>query len=129
MEFDFNRFLDRLEEKALSRQEAARMVYEEIRAAENQKIGFLDQAKENPLFYRDISSQIDNYITYLKVLHNKIAPHIREELDEQVYQTDKAVIDRTMELVAQLEQNEYGRRAKRNAPPHKTDPNGTSLEP
>ncbi|MCC9169150.1 hypothetical protein [Pontibacter harenae] len=128
MEFDFNRFLDRLQGKALSKQEAARIVYDEIRAAENQKVGFLDQATENPQFYSDFSSQVDNYITCLKVLHNKISPHAHEKLDEKVYMTDKGIIDRTMELVQQLEQAGYGKLSTSPAPPLKTDPNDASGE-
>jgi hypothetical protein len=122
VEFDFNKFLDRLQEKALSRQEAAQMVHEEIRTAENQKVAFLDQARENPTFYRDLSSQTDNYITCLKVLHNKISPHVHEKLDEQVYMADKAIIDRTMELVQQLEQAGYGKLGTNYSLPLKTDP-------
>lgn len=85
------------------------MIYHEIRMAENQKVGFLDQAVESPDFYKLLGSKVDNYITYLKVLHNKIRPTGSKEPDEQVYQPDKDIINLTMKLVRHLEQVEETR--------------------
>lgn len=120
MHFDIDKFFDRLQEEGLSKQEASQAVCSEIRDAEGQRIAFLDQATENPEFYRFLSSQIDCYITCLKVLHSRIAPQGREELDAQTYDTDKAVAYHTMRLVMQLEQLEIRRRGKIHSAPKKT---------
>ena len=121
MDFDIEKFVDRLRKEAPTKQEAARIIYEEIRAAENQKVGFLDQATENPDFYKHVSSQSDSYMAYLKVMHNKFAPEGYQEVDERVYKLDKAIIDRTMELVKQLEQVEHGRKATLEGEQRKTN--------
>lgn len=109
MEFDYDKFLATLQSQDLSKEEAAQAVYQEIRDAENQKAGFLDQATENPDFFTYIGSQVDSYITYLKVLHNKIAPQGQCAPDAQVYQPDMATINRTLELVKYLEKVEQGK--------------------
>lgn len=112
MEFDYEKFLERLEAKSLTEEDAAKEVYQEIRNAENQKAGFLDQAIENPDFFTYIGSQVDSYITYLKVLHNELAPQGHETSDEHLYNPDITTINRTMELVQYLEgveQNRVGR--------------------
>ncbi len=109
MEFDYDKFLATLQTQDLSREEAALAVYQEIRKAENQKAGFLDQATENPDFYTYVGSQVDSYITYLKVLHNQIALQGHTAPDEQVYQPDSAIINQTLELVKFLEQVEQER--------------------
>jgi hypothetical protein len=106
MEFDYDKFLAGLQAKELSKEEAAQAIYQEIRDAENQKAGFLDQATENPDFFTYIGSQVDSYITYLKVLHNQLAPEGQYAPDEQVYRPDMAIINRTMELVQYLEKVE-----------------------
>lgn len=109
MQFDIEAFVNNLQKRALSKQETAKIIYEEIRDAENQKVRFLDQASLNPSFYKALGSQVDSYITYLKVLHNKINPQGQEEIDEKIYRTDKAIIDKTLKLVKELEQVEQHR--------------------
>lgn len=109
MHFDIDRFFDRLQEEALTKQEARQAIHDEIRDAEAQKIAFLDLATENPEFYRFLSGQINRYIFYLNVLHNRIAPHKKKLLHEQEYDTDKAGSCHTMKLLMQLEQLEKNR--------------------
>ncbi len=114
MDFDYDAFLERLQKTATSKDEATQEVYNEIRKAEGQKVGFLNQAIENPDFYKYLSNQADSYITYLKVLHNKIAPdkNLNEQPDEQTYKQDAAFIDRTLVLVKHLEEIESKRLGK-----------------
>lgn len=109
MQFDIDKFFDRLQEQGLSKQEASKAVFKEIKDAENQKIAFLDQASENPDYFKLISHHIDNYIIYLKVLHNRIAPENQKLSGEQTYDTTKAVAYHTMNLIMQLEQLERRR--------------------
>ncbi|WP_242919462.1 hypothetical protein [Pontibacter liquoris] len=112
MQFDIDKFFDRLQEQGLSKREASQAVFKEIKDAENQKIAFLDQASENPDYYKLISNHIDSYIIYLKVLHNRIAPHEQEMPEVQPYDTSKAVAYHTMNLLMQLEQLERSRFTK-----------------
>lgn len=127
MEFDYDKFLEKLEEKALSNEEALLEIYQEIRDAENQKAGFLDQATENPDFMTHIGSQVDSYITYLKVLHNELAPKGQTSYT-QVYQQDKAIIDRTMELVKELEEVEKKRIGNGKSTLQKSNLNTTTAD-
>ncbi|PVY38929.1 hypothetical protein [Pontibacter virosus] len=128
MEFDYDKFLVELQMQNLSKEEAAQVVYKEIRDAENQKAGFLDQATENPDFFTYIGSQVDSYITYLKVLHNKIAPQGHVAPDEQVYQPDMAVINRTLELVHYLEKVEQDKLGRNETATQQTNLNMTSAD-
>jgi len=102
MKFDINDFIDRLRRQALTKQEAGTRIYEEIRLAENTKVGFLDQAEENPDFYILISKEADQYITRLKVIHNKISP-TPTALDQEMYQGEQQTIDLVMELIREIE--------------------------
>jgi hypothetical protein len=128
MEFDYDKFLAELQAKELSKEEAVQAVYQEIRDAENQKAGFLDQATENPDFFTYIGSQVDSYITYLKVLHNQIAPQGQFAPDEQVYRPDMEVINRTLELVQYLEKVEQGKLGNKETTTQKTNLNMTSAD-
>ncbi|MHC2992380.1 hypothetical protein OB13_12570 [Pontibacter sp. HJ8] len=127
MEFDYDKFLEKLEKKALSNEEASLEIYQEIRDAENQKASFLDQATENPDFMTHIGSQVDSYITYLKVLHNELAPQGLTP-DTQVYQQDKDIIDRTMELVKELEEVEKNRLGNSKTSLQRSNLNTTSAD-
>jgi predicted proteasome-type protease len=127
MEFDYDKFLKKLEKRALSKEEKAVEIYQEIRDAENQKAGFLDQATENPDFFTHIGSQVDSYITYLKVLYNELAPQ-EQTSDTQVYQQDKAIIDRTMELVKELEEVEKNRIGSGKSTLQKSNLNTTTAD-
>ena len=128
MEFDYDKFLAGLQAKNLSRDEAASAVYQEIRDAENQKAGFLDDAVENPDFYTYVGSQVDSYITYLKVLHNEIAPQGQVAPDEQVYKPDSSIINRTLELVKYLEKVEQDRIGIKDDATQRTNLNTTALD-
>ncbi|MCP2043871.1 hypothetical protein [Pontibacter sp. HSC-36F09] len=128
MEFDYDKFLAELQAKELSKEEAAQAVYQEIRDAENQKAGFLDQATENPDFFTYIGSQVDSYITYLKVLHNEFTPQEHSAPDEQVYRPDMDVINRTLELVQYLEKVEQDKLGTKELTTQKTNLNMTSAD-
>ncbi|MFD3003955.1 hypothetical protein ACFS7Z_26600 [Pontibacter toksunensis] len=109
MHFDLDRFFDRLQEEALTRQQAKQAIHGEIRDAEAQKVAFLDQATENPEFYRFLNGQINRYILYLKVLYNRISPQGKREFDVQGYDTGSSSACHTMRLLLQLEQLEKSR--------------------
>lgn len=128
MEFDYDKFLAELQAKELSKEEAAQAIYQEIRDAENQKAGFLDQATENPVFFTYLGSQVDSYITYLKVLHNQIAPEGQFASDEEVYRPDMVTINRTMELVQYLEKVEQGKLGTMETTTQQTNLNMTSAD-
>lgn len=97
--------MGRLEKEAPSRQIMGEMVYEEIRRAENIKVGFLDQAAEQQEFYILISREIDQYLTHLRNLHTKIAP-VPQHLDQQAFASEQPDIDRTLRLMKELEERE-----------------------
>jgi hypothetical protein len=128
MEFDYDKFLANLKAQNLSRDESASVVYQEIRDAENQKAGFLDDAVENPDFYTYVGSQVDSYITYLKVLHNEIAPQGQTTPDQQVYKPDSSIINQTFELVKYLEKVEQDRIGIKDNATQRTNLNTTTLD-
>lgn len=107
MHFDINDFIDNLP-PIISRQALGIRIYEEIRAAEEMKVGYLDQAKENPEFYVTITRQLDNYINILKILHNKLAP-ASFALDEEVYQAEQPDLDKIVALMERIEESERNR--------------------
>lgn len=105
MKFDINHFVGLLREQPLTRQEAGLEIYEEIRRAENTKVGFLDQATENPDFYTRISREADSYIIRLKALHNSISP-VPVAADQELYKAEQDTIDLIMELIKELKARE-----------------------
>lgn len=107
MHFDIDKFFDRLQREALSRQEAGQAILREIREAENQKVVFLDQAAENPEFYRLLSEQVNCYILYLRALRKRITG--QEEPGGQACDPGKAAAYHTMRLLLRLERLEAGR--------------------
>ncbi len=106
MHFDFNQFMDALEQEGLSRQEAGMRIYQEVRKAENQKEGFLDQAQERPEFYLEISRQIDNYIALLKLAHNQLSP-TPQELDQEVFPAEEPELERIKQLLERIKEAEH----------------------
>lgn len=109
MHFNIDRFFEGLQVEALSKQEACQAIYSEIENAETQKIAFLDQATENPEFYRFLISQINSYILYLKALRKRISPQDKEAPGEQEYDGSKAEAYHIMKLLMQLDQLEINR--------------------
>ncbi|WP_162056125.1 hypothetical protein [Pontibacter pamirensis] len=109
MHFDIDRFFDRLQEEELTRQEASRAIHGEIRDAEAQKVAFLDQATENPVFYRLLCGQINRYMRHLRALHSRIAPHEKNVPEERELDTGDDRGCHTVKLLLQLEQLERRR--------------------
>ncbi|GAB3537208.1 hypothetical protein GCM10027443_29660 [Pontibacter brevis] len=72
-------------------------------------MAFLDQATENPEFYRFLIGQINRYIRHLGVLHSRIAPHEKRVPDEREREAGEAGACHDMKLLMQLEQLEKGR--------------------
>lgn len=107
MTFEITDFVNRVP-YGISKQELGQMIYEEIRAAENTKVGFLDQATENPAFYVNISRQLDHYINSLKTIYNQLAP-APVAPDEEMYACQQAEIDQINELIARIEESERNR--------------------
>lgn len=103
MHFDIDKFLEELAQQNLTNQQAGMVVYQEIRKAENQKVGFLDQSTENPAFYTLLASEVDSYITRLKGMHNELAPK-PQELDQELYQQEQPAIDLTLKIIEEIEQ-------------------------
>ena len=103
MHFNIDRFFEGLQEEALTRQEACQAIYSEIEKAENQKIAFLDQATENPEFYRFLSGQINSYILYLEALRKRVSPQDKEAPSGQEYDGSKAEAYHIMKLLMQLD--------------------------
>ena len=111
MDFDFNKFMNALEQEGLSRQEAGMRIYQEVRKAENQKEGFLDQAQEHPEFYTQISRQIDNYVTLLKLAHNRLSP-TPQEPDQELFLSEQPELERIEQLLERIEEAERRRNTK-----------------
>ena len=107
MHFTFSDFIKNIPE-GIPKQELAVKIYEEIRAAENMKVGYLDQANENPEFYVNISRELDNYISNLKLFHNKLAPQ-PIALDQEVFKAEQADLEQIMQLVKRIEDAERNR--------------------
>ncbi|MBJ6118275.1 hypothetical protein JAO76_08740 [Pontibacter sp. BT310] len=107
MNFEIKDFINNLPPQ-ITRQELATLIYEEIRAAENMKVGYLDQATENPQFYVTITRQLDNYINNMKVLHNTLSPTVMA-LDQEVYSSEQTDLDQIMELAKRIEKMERDR--------------------
>ncbi|MBB6610554.1 hypothetical protein H7F15_05860 [Pontibacter sp. Tf4] len=106
MQFNIDKFFDRLQGQSLSRQAACLAVAEEIEDAEKQKLAFVDQASENPAFYKFICSQINSYILYLNVLYNRITTDEHKKLTKQAFDADKASVYHTMKLLIHIDQYE-----------------------
>lgn len=107
MHFDIQDFIRNIPEK-ITRQELGTLIYEEIRAAENMKVGYLDQANENPEFYVSMTRQLDKYIYYLKYLHNQVAPE-PVALDQELYQSEQPDLDQITVLMKRIEESEKNR--------------------
>lgn len=110
MNFDLKDFLNKLPAN-ITRQELGVRIYEEIRAAENMKEGYLDQATENPAFYVDMSRTLDTFINKLKLLHNKVSPTpVAPDQEEfAAEQDDLEQIEALLKRVEQSEQNRHNR--------------------
>ncbi|MBC5774691.1 hypothetical protein H8S95_11510 [Pontibacter sp. KCTC 32443] len=107
MTFDIEDFINRVPH-GITKQELGQMIYEEIRVAENTKVGFLDQATDNPEFYVDITRQLDFYINQLKTIYNRLAP-TPIALDEEVFASEQPDIDKINELIKRIEDAERNR--------------------
>ena len=112
MQFNIDKFFDRIQEEVLSKQEVCQAVSEEIKEAENQKISFVDQASENPEYFKFICNQIDCYILYLNVLKARIEPQCKDTPDDLEFDTDQAMTYYTMKLLLQLDQFERKKRSR-----------------
>ncbi|MEJ8755590.1 hypothetical protein WG947_01165 [Pontibacter sp. H259] len=107
MHFNLADFVASIPE-GITKQELGTLVYEEIRSAENLKVGYLDQAQENPDFYVNISRQIDYYINNLKLLHNKLAP-TPVAPDQELYASEQADLEQIAALVERINESERNR--------------------
>ncbi|MER2996713.1 hypothetical protein [Pontibacter populi] len=107
MHFDISDFIKNLPDQ-ITRQELGTLIYKEIRAAENMKVAYLDQATENPEFYVNISRQLDGYIHLLKVFHNKVAPTPIAP-DQELYKNEQPELDLITELMERIEESERNR--------------------
>ena len=107
MNFEILEFIKKVPQ-GISRQALGQKIYEEIRNAENMKVGFLDQAFEKPEFYVDLSGQLDTYINHLKTLHNRLSP-VPEHLDEELFTEQQPDIDQINKLIARIEEFERNR--------------------
>ncbi|WP_018479033.1 hypothetical protein [Pontibacter roseus] len=110
MQFNIDKFFDRIQEQGLSRQQVSLEVDREIKESESQKVVFLDQAFENPEYYKFICSQIDSYIVCLKALRNRIAPQ-EQESEEVALDNDNIVVYHTMRLLLLVQQYESKKRS------------------
>ncbi|WP_162426770.1 hypothetical protein [Pontibacter pudoricolor] len=110
MNFDISDFINNLPDQ-ITRQDLGTSIYNEIRAAENMKVGYLDQATENPEFYVNISRQLDTYIHHLKVFHNKVAP-APIAIDQELYKNEQPDLDQITKLMERIEESERNRHIK-----------------
>jgi hypothetical protein len=107
MHLDIQDFIRDLPEN-MTRQELGTLIYEEIRTAENMKVGYLDQANENPDFYVLITRQLDRYIFYLKYLHNQVAPE-PVALDQELFPSEQPELDQISDLMKRIDESEKNR--------------------
>jgi hypothetical protein len=74
MEFEINKFLDSLHSQHLAGEAAAALIYEEIKKAENMKIGLMDDVASEPDYVAAVCGQIDTYIFQLQELEKELNP-------------------------------------------------------
>ena len=107
MNFNIDDFIQGIP-AGISKQELGTRIYEEVRAAENMKVGYLDQASENPEFYVNISRQLDTYINYLKMLHNRVSPTPIAP-DQELFPAQQPEIEKIMKLIDRITKAEQNR--------------------